>query len=457
MEIIDLLVEADYLYPMSAGSPIIEDGEVAIRADRIVYAGPRRPSGTWLATRTISGDNRAVLPGFVNCHTHVASAVFRSQTDDFDARYAIYRIVFRMEKDIAPAQWQDLALLGCADMIRSGVTTINDIWYNPDRLAYAVDVSGIRAVLANKVFDVRLEDLHQCDYTRYNELGERRLRDGVEFVETWHGKADGRIQGRLAPHATDTCSTALLCDARAEADRLGVGLHIHAAQSEQETQHIRDAHRCGPLEYLRDIGVLKADVIAAHLIFASDADLEGMSQTGAAYAHSPITYPRGGFYPRLAEIRKRDINTGFATDWMQNDPFEAMRNALNAVRLSMGDSNALSCEQALRYFTTGSASVLGMNEQIGSLEPGKKADLIMLDVGQLHLQPFYGAYSSIVFYAKASDVRTSIIDGTVVLDDSDLCFVDEENVLAAVHQHYPAWTERLRELGSKNLAFGNCC
>jgi hypothetical protein len=139
---------------------------------------------------------------------------------------------------------------------RPASTTINDIWYAPHRLAETVEACGLRAQIAHKVFDVRLHELWRGDYTHHPDIGKERLRDGVAFAERWHGAADGRITARIGTHATDTCSAELLRTARAEANRLGIGMHIHAAQSVAEVEQIKAAHGCGPVEFLRDVGML---------------------------------------------------------------------------------------------------------------------------------------------------------------------------------------------------------
>jgi 5-methylthioadenosine/S-adenosylhomocysteine deaminase len=447
-EAIDLLVEAEFLYPMSAGSPIVRGGEVAISGDRIVYAGKAKPRGAWAAKRTLSGAGRAVLPGFVNCHCHTASTVFRSQTDDQGGGVGLYTIAFRMEKEIAAEEWRDLAWLGCVDMLKSGITTLNDIWYAPEMLAEAVEATGLRADIANKIFDVHLEELHRGDYTRDPARGAARLRHGVDFVARWHGKAKGRIRGRIGTHASDTCGPALHKAAREEADRLGVGMHIHTAQSQREVEHIRTAHGCGPLEYLRDIGLLKSDVVVAHLNYATDGDLAAVKETGAQYAHCPTIYPRRGRFPRLKAIGARGIPTGFGTDWMQNDPFEGMRNAMNVSRVVLGDPGFLTSEEALRHHTIDAAHALESGDEIGSLEAGKKADLIVLDLDQPHLQPFYGSYAALGFYAKSTDVVTSIVDGTIVMENRRLTAVDEAAILAAIKARVPRWSAQLKTLGS---------
>lgn len=454
---IDLLVRADYLYPMSEGAPVIPGGEVAIRDGRIVHAGAARPADAWAPGTVIDGSGKAVLPGFVNCHSHAASLVFRSQSDDGAGGAALYTVAFRMEKEIEEREWADLALLGCADMLRAGITTINDIWYAPNRLAAAVEECGLRASIAHKVFDVALEHLHRGDYARVPGRGEERLKDGVDFAKAWHGKAGGRITARIGTHASDTCDAGLHREARTEATRLGIGMHIHTAQSRQEAEFIRAQHGCGPLEYLRDVGLLAPDVVCAHLTFASDGDLAAVAETGAAYAHCPIIYPRRGVYPRLREIVAKGIPTGFATDWMQNDPFEGMRNALNAVRVIAGNHRALTCREALWRHTMGAARVLGLDGEVGSLEAGKKADLIVLDLDRPHLQPFYGDYPALVYYARASDVVTSVVDGRIVMRDGRLTRLDEAAAVAGVKTHLPRWRGLLRDLGSTALAPDGPC
>jgi len=456
---VDLLVKAEFLYPVSEGMPIISDGEVAVVGSRIVYAGAAKPADYWSPRKILGGPGKIVLPGFVNCHSHSASVIFRSQTDDHSAKAALLDVAFRLEKDVTEEDWSLLGALGCADMLLSGITTINDIWYSPDTLVESVLQSGLRAQIANKIFDVKLHELRNGDYTHYPAIGEARLRHGVEFVEKWHEAAQGRITGRIGTHATDTCSAALLKEARSEANRLGVGMHIHAAQSAAEVDQIKAVHGCGPVEYLRDVGLLSNDVVLAHLVFAQEADLDAIVTSNAKYAHCPTIYPRRGRYPPFEKIIAKGIKTGFATDWMLNDPFEAMRYAINAIRLRAGSPTAMTCDQALRFHTLGAAEVLGLEKEIGSLEVGKKADLIVIDINQAHLQPYYGSYAAFVYYAKASDVVDAVIDGKVVMHERHITGLNYRSTLEQVQKRLPAWRSQLTALGSPAV-FGpgcDCC
>ncbi len=432
---------------MTEENGILLDGEVAVRGDRIVYAGPSRPEGTWSPTKKLSGNGKAVLSGFVNCHSHAASLVFRSQSDDGAGGAALYTVAFRAEKDITPDQWRDLAVLGVIDMVKAGITTINDIWYEPEALAEACVQAGLRAQIAYKIFDVRLEELYRQDYTRYPKYGEERLKRGVALVENWHGQKGGLISGRIGPHATDTCSMGLHKEAVAEARRLKVGCHTHVAQSKGEVDYIASEHGKGPAEYLLDIGALDRNSVVAHLTFATQGDLDAVSRAGARNAHCATIYPRRGVYPDIPSIDSRGISWGLATDWMMNDPFEAMRNAMNALRLRQGTFEALSSKQALDRATAASAGVLGLDRDIGRLAAGYKADLIQIDIDQAHLAPFYADYASIAYYARASDVVTSVIDGKVVMEDRRVLGIDEADALAQVRRHLPGWAALMQKLG----------
>lgn len=444
---VDLLIEAGFLYPMSPGRPVIQGGEVAIRADRVVHAGPQQPAGTWAPKRKIDARGHAVMPGFVNAHCHTASIVFRSQTDDPPGGITLYTIGFRGEPQITTEEWRDLAHVGAVDMIKAGVTTINDIYFEPDGLAAAVEATGLRAQLCDEIFDVKKENLADGDYTRYPGIGAFRLRSSVDFSSRWHGKANGRITTRLGPHAVDTCAPEFHREIAAEARRLGLGLHIHAAQSAREVEVVKSMYGRSSLEHLAALGVLGADTVLAHLTFASPADLDCVRDAGARYAHCPTIYPRRGVYPDVPAMRARSIAMGFATDWMMNDPFEGMRNAINALRLRTGKVDALTTSDALWFSTMGSAQVLGLDADIGSLEPGKKADLIVIHLERPHLEPFYGDTASLVYYARASDVVTSVVDGQIIMEDRRVCGVDERVVLDAARQRLPRFSGLMRHLG----------
>jgi 5-methylthioadenosine/S-adenosylhomocysteine deaminase len=209
------------------------------------------------------------------------------------------------------------------------------------------------------------------------------------------------------------------------------------------------------LEHLAALEVMGPDTVLAHLTFASPADLDAVRAAGARYAHCPTIYPRRGVYPDVPGIRARGISMGFATDWMMNDPFEGMRNALNALRLKTGTVDALTTAEALWFATMGSARVIGLDHEIGSLEAGKRADLILIHLERPHLQPFYGDPASLVYYARASDVVTSVVDGRIIMEERKVVGIDEVATLARARRHLPRFSEMMRRLGGVSR-LGEC-
>jgi 5-methylthioadenosine/S-adenosylhomocysteine deaminase len=446
-EPVDLVVRAGFLYPVDGERDVILEAEVAVRNGVIVYAGTSRPHGHWQAREYVDRPSHALLPGFVNCHCHTASTVFRSQTDDGAGGGALYSIAFRGESRIADEDWRRLAVLGTVEMIRAGFTTLNDFWYAPDAMAETALATGLRVEIGTEIVDVDKTGLAAGDYTRDSRIGERTLRLGAAVAERWHGTADGLITARLGPHATDTCSGGLLREIAAEARRLGIGLHCHVAQSRQEAEVIRASHGVGPAAWLAELGVLGPEWVLAHLTFADAADRAAVAQAGAGYAHCATIYPRRGVYPDLMAIRAEGIRTGLATDWMMNDPFEAMRSALNAVRLRQGSHEALNTMEALQMATAGAAEAMGMGGRIGRLTPGREADMILVDLDQPHLQPFYGEPASLVYYARAADVRWSIVRGRVIMRDGEIPGTDAAAALREVKGRALHLGAMMRELG----------
>lgn len=450
-EPVDLLVSAGFLYPMTGdGTEVVRDAEVAVRDGRILFAGPARPAGTWAPSERIGGPGLALAPGFVNAHCHTASTVFRGQFDDGIGQKGLYTISFRGESLVAPDDWAALAALGVAEMIRAGYTTLNDFWYCPDAMGELALATGLRMQLSCEIFDLEKPRLADGDYTRFPDIGAARLAEGVRVAGTWHGRGDGLVTARIGPHAADTCSAGLMREATAEARRLGVGLHCHVAQSPQEAAQVRAEQGMGPAEWLADLGVLGPDWVLAHLTRASERDLDAVAETGAGYAHCSTIYPRRGFYPDLAGIRARGIRTGLGSDWMTNDPFEGMRGAMAALRLREGRAEALSSAEALGLATAGAAEALGIGEAVGRIEPGREADMILIELDAAHMQPFYGEPASLVWYARASDVRHSIVRGRVVMRDREVAGIDLDAALGAVKGRTAGLAALIRSLGGSH-------
>lgn len=427
--------------PVLANGRVISPGFVATRGDRIAAVGEMHEAEPWLRNSPLITDASwaAVMPGLVNVHTHLAAGIFRGLLDEGTGGRGLYDIAFPMEANLEPEDIYWLGLLGCIEVLKAGCTTANDIYYHALRLADAVDQVGLRAVLAEKIFDADLARIGQGDYTRDRSRGTEKLAANVKLVEERHGSAEGRILCRIGTHATDTCSTDLLRNARQEARQLGVGLHIHVAQSPIEMAHIRETHNRTPVEYLGDLGFLGPSTLAVHCSNNTDGDLDLMAESDTAYACCPTMYPRRGRFPRLLEFRKRGIRIGLGTDWIRMDPWEGMRNTMSAVRLLHQDPELFPAAELLDLQTLGSARALGMEHEIGSLEVGKRADLVLIDLRAPHLQPYYETLPGIFYSAYPSDVHTVIVGGQLVVKDRRVVTVDEATVLAEVQRRIPTY------------------
>ena len=443
---VDLLIRPGWLFPVDGRTESVEGGEVAVRDGQIAHAGARRPDG-WNAAEVVEAPTSALLPGFVNCHCHAASTIFRAQTDDGEGGRALYSVAFRGEGVVDPADWERLAALGVIEMARAGITTLNDFWYAPDAMGAAARATGLRMQLATEIVDVDKNVIVDADYTRHPEIGAATLRAGVEAAERWHGACDGLVTARLGPHAIDTVSEGLFRETTAEARARGWGLHTHAAQSPQEASVIREAHGMGPVAWLAELGLLGPDWVLAHLTFADAADLDAAAEANVGHGHCAGIYPRRGVFPDLPGIRRREIRAGLATDWLLNDPFEAMRHMLGATRIRAGDHRALTSLEALEMATAGAAEAMGLGDRIGRLTPGYEADMILVELDRPHIQPFFGTAASLVWHARADDVRRSWVRGRAVLEDGMVRGLDQGAALAAVRARVPHFADQLRALG----------
>jgi len=443
---LDLLITDADVFTLNREFTVHRGGSVGIRDDRVAGVWPAHDVPPVAAQRTIDAGGHALLPGFVNAHTHVAGCVFRSVLDEGVGGQGLYRVGFPMEQRLTRDDIACLGRLGVLEVLLAGCTTINDIYYAPEVLADTVDAAGLRAVLANKIFDADLPAIGSGVYRRDVPAGRRRLEENATLIERWHGAAGGRITCRVGTHATDTCSTELLLDAHRLSRARGVGLHIHVAQSAREVAHIGQTHGTSPVRYLERLGFLGPDVIAVHCTFVEPDDIGVLARTGIRYVHCPTMYPRRGVFPPLMAIRGAGVVTGFGTDWVRMDPWVGMRQAINAVRLLARDPDLLTAREALVLSTIEAARVLGLDHEIGSIEPGKKADLILVDLRRPNLQPFYGTAAGLVYNVHGSDVATVIIDGRIVVEDGRCLTLDTAAVLNEVAARLPGYERELLRL-----------
>jgi 5-methylthioadenosine/S-adenosylhomocysteine deaminase len=312
-------------------------------------------------------------------------------------------------------------MLGIAEMLRGGTTCFNDMYHFFDATAQAIADSGIRGCPSLVLLG-------------FLPSAENDLSRALELAKEWQGKGEGRVMPMLGPHAPYSCENSYLEDVVKAAKGTGLGLHIHLSESRREVEECLQTHRKTPIAKVAEAGVFECPTLAAHCVHATYDDIGILSHFGVGVSHNPGSNLKlaSGFAPVL-EMLGQGVKVGIGTDGAASnnnlDMFEEMRLAALLPKATSGDPTALHAQQALEMATLGSAMALGLDKDIGSLEVGKKADLILLDFRQPHLVPRHDVISHIVYSARASDVHTVIVDGKVLFQGR-FTTLDEDKVCA---------------------------
>jgi 5-methylthioadenosine/S-adenosylhomocysteine deaminase len=418
----DLLIVGGTVVTMDKDRRLIEDGAVAIKDGKIALVGKRAAVTKNLrAKQTIDATGKVIIPGLINTHTHVPMSLYRGIADDLDLQEWLTKYIFPAEaKNVNEEFVRAGTRLGLAEFIRGGTTTFCDMYYFEDVIADETFKAGVRAVLGETLIDFPAPD---------NKTFDEALVYTEKFVKKWQGNP--LVIPAVAPHAPYTVSQEHLLATRALSDRLNAPLVIHLAEAESETEFIRTNQKgMRPIEYVEKIGFLSDKTIAAHVIQANEAELEILKNRGVGIAHNPQSNMKlaAGVAP-VPMMLSKDMRLGLGTDGAASNNdlslWEEMDTAAKLHKVFSKDPKVVSAEQAFMMATIGGARALHLENLIGSLEAGKRADICIVDFDNLNQTPFYNVYSSLVYATKADDVRHVIIDGKVVMRDRRLLTLDE--------------------------------
>jgi 5-methylthioadenosine/S-adenosylhomocysteine deaminase len=409
---------ADQVLTLDAAGTIHAPGAVTIQGTDIVTVGPppTQPSGEIL---DLGGC--VLLPGLINTHTHTPMWVFRGLTEDVPRGEWLTGRLLPLERRLGPDELRCAALAGCLELIENGVTAIADRYGHMDAVATAVEASGLRAVVGHSLFDRSAES----DLARSEELIKRFGTDPVR----------SRVWAGIAPHATDTCGRDLLRRVRGLADRTGAHVFIHLAQSEEEVATVAARDGAGCASYLDSLGLLAPDVVVAHATYLTDAeaDLVGARRTAVAHCPSSNAKLEGRVAP-IARMRRAGAIVGLGTDaaCCNNgmDLFEEMKVAGLLNKVVADDPAAFPALDILRAATSEAARALGIDHLVGTLEAGKRADVIAVRTRGAHLQPWHDPVANLVYAARGSDVAAVFVDGRPLLRDRRLVDLDAERIVA---------------------------
>ncbi|HEX6185416.1 MAG TPA: amidohydrolase [Pyrinomonadaceae bacterium] len=418
---VELIVSGGTVVTMDGSRRVIEDGAVAVAGGRIVAVGKRTDVlRSHTARQVIDARGRAVIPGLVNGHTHIPMVLFRGIADDLDLNEWLTRYIFPAEaRNVTEEFVRAGTQLGLAEMIRGGTTTYCDMYYFEDAIAEETERAGVRALLGETVIDFPVADNKTWpDAMRYTE----------RFVKRWKGNR--LITAAVAPHAPYTVSEAHLKEVRALSDRTGAPVVIHVAETRKEVEDVTRDHGARPVEYLARIGFLSPRTVAAHTVHLTEGEISLLKQHGVGSIHNPESNMKlaSGVAP-VPQMMRAGVLLGLGTDGAASNNdlsmWEAIDLAAKLHKLSSNDPKVVTAEEALALATIGGARALHMEADIGSLEVGKRADLVVVDLDALHQTPRYNIYSHLVYATKASDVRTVVIEGRVVMRDRRLLTLNE--------------------------------
>lgn len=450
---IDLIVEGDTIVTMDADRSIIDKGAVAIDDGVILAVSTAADiNERFVARETLDGDGRVLLPGLVNGHSHAAMTLLRGVADDLALMDWLENYIFPAEVAFVDPEFVRIGTeLACWEMIRGGTTTFVDMYYFPDTIAEVVESCGLRALVSATVIGQRSPDA---------EGAADSLQKGSAFVARWKDR-NTRISPIFGPHANYTLDAEQLAATRRAALDAGVPISIHLSESPYELQYSKDTYGMPSIEMFESIGFFEGPTIAAHVVWPMDEEIPILVERGVGVIHNPTSNMKiaSGISP-VAKMLDAGVRMGLGTDGAASnndlDMWEEMRLASFLQKVDRMDPEVLPAIEVLSMATDGGARAIGLGDSIGSLETGKRADLIQVAFTDVHHTPVYDVVSHLVYVTDEQDVATVIVDGNVLKRDGTVLSVDTDRVareakaLAANIQRELA--RRNNEVGTDNGA-----
>lgn len=421
------IVRGKYLITMNKKDEIIENGAVVVEDGKIKDIGEFTEILKKYKDSSIpvyGNSYSALMPGFINTHTHAAMVLFRGIADDLPLKqWLIEHIWPREAKFLSPEFVYDGTCLASLEILKSGTTTFNDMYFFTESIAEAAKKLGIRAIIGQGVLDFP---------TASGKGADDYLKKASEFIEKY--KDDELIVPAVAPHAIYTCSKETLLKSKELALKTSVPIHIHLSETFQEVEECIKKHGKRPIKYLRDIGFLEGRITAAHSVWVNDEEIELMAEHGVGVSHCIESNLKlsSGIAP-VARMIKKGVKVSMGTDGAaSNNNLDLLEEISIAAKVQKGvtaDPTVLNVKTCMKMLTIWAAESLGLENQIGSIEIGKRADMILMNLRKAHLQPVYDIYSTIIYSAKASDIEDVFVNGVPVVLNGRHQFVDEDEII----------------------------
>jgi len=422
---------------MNKKEQIIENGAVVVKNGRIVDIGEfGEILKKYKEQIPVYGNSHsALMPGFINTHTHAAMVLFRGIADDLPLKQWLTEHIWPREAKFLSEEFvYDGTLLACLEMLKSGTTTFSDMYFFTESIAKAAKDAGIKAVVGQGVLDFP---------TPSGSGAKDYLAKAEDFIKNF--KSDDYIIPAVAPHAIYTCSRETLLSCKELALKYNVPMHIHLSETFQEVEESLNRHGLRPVKYLDSIGLLEAKIIAAHCVWLNEEEIEIMAKHNVGVSHCIESNLKlsSGIAP-VAKMIRKGVKVSMGTDGAaSNNNLDLLEEISIAAKVQKGitaDPTVLDVKTCMKMLTIWAAEGLGLEKEIGSIEVGKKADMILMNLRKPHLQPIYDIYSTIIYSAKASDIEDVFVNGVPVILNGRAQFIDEDEIIDKALW----WSERIK-------------
>ena len=426
--IFDIVIEGGTTLTMAEGKDPLPNGRVCISGDMIEHVSVRENGPVPETKVVIDAEDAIILPGLVNAHVHSPMTIFRGLADDLPLKTWLFDHMFPAEaKYLNPDSVYWGCMLACLEMIASGTTTAVDSYFFADEIVRAADRAGMRALVAQGVIDFPAPGVP--------ELREN-LNVGAAFLERWIGFSDLITPG-LFCHSPVTCSENTLRRACDISERFGLPIQTHLSETQEEAHEIRKKAQVEPAFYLDALGFLGRNLIVAHAVHVSDEEIDLLARRGVKVAHCPESNMKlGSGIAPVAKMLGKGVTVGLGTDGCASnnnlDLVREMDTAAKLAKVAYLDPTLLDAETVLRMATIGGAQLIGLETMIGTVEKGKKADIVIISTDTPHMTPMYNPYSQLVYAATGADVRDVIINGRVVYRDGQFTTLDRHEIFAHI-------------------------
>jgi 5-methylthioadenosine/S-adenosylhomocysteine deaminase len=424
---------------------VIDDAALAITDGRIAWVGTRAelPADA-RAARRMALPGRVLTPGFVNVHTHAILTMVRGVAEDLGFAPA-YTPGIPHGHDVRPDEAVALSRLGAVEALMFGSTLINDTYVHADLTLPAMAALGGRVFSCGRIHDADFSLIGDGRWEHHRDIGERTLDEALALADRWHGQFNGRAGVQLSAHAPDTCSDALLRDIADASQKRRLRVNTHLAQSRKEVAQVLHRSGCTPPQLLDKVGLLNDRLLAAHCLFMDEADIARCGRAGIHVAHIPKGNATGGTSAPTSALRRAGAHLALGTDNMHADMVEVLRWALAIGRLQEGAVDDFwQPDDVLRMATIEGARAMGLGDEIGSIEVGKRADLVAFDFRRPHLVPCVNPVGNLVHVGQGRDVEHVWVDGVQVVDGGRPTQADLDTILADAQRASVALWRRAR-------------